>query len=67
MAGLTPLMVAAKEGHDETLRTLLKAGADVNTPDNAGMGAAARASSRSLLQALLSAGADLDLSDASGE
>lgn len=36
IVGTTPLMLAAAYGHDETIRTLLDAGADVNAADFTG-------------------------------
>lgn len=36
MAGLSPLLLAIQEGHDEFIEALLKAGADFYQPDNLG-------------------------------
>jgi ankyrin repeat protein len=66
--GRTPMMLAALNGHDPSIETLLKHGAKVNARDNAGRAAVTWASSRGetdkCLVALLAAGAKIHLIEA---
>ena len=60
--GKTPLMAASEEGHDEVVRVLLDAGADVNASEENGKGALYYASDEghtSTAQLLLDRGADV--------
>jgi ankyrin repeat protein len=67
---VTPLMVAAEEGHAEVIETLLAAGADVNAEDSlkrTAMMIAIRWKHEAIALRLLEAGADPNVKDLSGE
>lgn len=65
-AGNTALTWAAFEGHMETIRELLKAGADVNLPDTYPLHNAACLPQIDALHLLLKAGAKVNVQDKDG-
>jgi ankyrin repeat protein len=70
MIDVTPLMVAAEEGHDEIVEALLDAGADVNAEDSlkrTAMMIAIRWKQEAIASRLLDAGADPNAKDRSGD
>jgi ankyrin repeat protein len=70
LAGMTPLMLAARSGTFDSVNALVDAGADVDARTATGVTAlmlAAGSSAEHTLEALLSAGADLNARTDSGE
>ncbi|NIP13689.1 MAG: TonB family protein, partial [Pseudomonas stutzeri] len=69
--GETPLMAAAGEGHADTIRTLLAAGADVNAKENVyevtALMVAAQKGHVAAVEVLLEAGADVNAEAKGGE
>jgi len=62
--GTTALMVAARDGHIQTIKSLLAAGADLNIQDTLGETALMKAASngyQEIVQRLLESGADITL------
>lgn len=67
--GLTPLMLAAGEGHDGAVKELIKANADLDIQNNRGETALILAGSggkKDVVKALLQAGADKSITDNNG-
>ena len=67
--GDTPLMVAAKIGHDQVVGELIRAGADVNGKDNykqTALHCASRRGLSSVIKTLAEAGANLNVQDKRG-
>jgi ankyrin repeat protein len=68
--GITPLMLAAGEGHDNAVKELIKANVDLDLRNNRGETAlilAAAAGKKDVVKALLRAGADRSIADNNGK